>query len=109
MIFAARKSVAKLLPPLVVLWLAFAVLGGVVFLPQHAGLDAEGAGEAGLGLCAATAAVLFVAVARRPLRPAPAAHPARSGAAPLSVRPALWAAPRPPTVPLRQTLQVFLN
>ena len=109
MIFAARRSVARLLPPLVVLWLAFAVLGGIVFLPQHAGLDSGSAHETGLGICAATAAALFVAVARRPRRPAPAPGRVPLAAVPGAGRPTRRVATGPPVVPLRRTLQVFLN
>lgn len=106
-IFAARRSTAKLLPGLVVLWLAFAVLGGIVFLPQHAGVDSYSAHDGGLGLCAATAAALFVAVARRVRRPAPTI--CRVSPTPPVRCPARRVATRPPTVPLRRTLQVFLN
>ena len=108
-IFAARRSATKLLPLLIVLWLAFAVLGGVVFLPQHAGLDSGSGHEAGLGICAATAAVLFVAVARRPRRPAPTIARVPLAAPPGAGCAIQWVATRPPAVPLRRTLQVFLN
>ena len=99
---------ARLLPPLVVLWLAFAVVGGIVFLPQHTGLDADRAHDAGLGLCAATAAAIFAAVARRPRWPAPVRCERRSSP-PVRHHAAGRAVPRAPAVPLRRTLQVFLN
>lgn len=108
-IFAARRSATKLLPLLVVLWLAFAVLGGVVFLPQHAGLDSGSGHEAGLGICAATAAALFVAVARRPRRPAPTIDRVPLTAPLDAGRSTREVATRPPAVPLWRTLQVFLN
>ena len=99
-----------LLPVLVVLWLAFAVLGGVVFLPQHAGLDSGSAHDAGLGICAATAAAVFGAVARRPRRPQPSTRPFPVAPALFAVCPARRGAfaARPSAVPLRRTLQVFL-
>ena len=98
---------------LVVLWLAFAVMGGAVFLPQHTGVDvdrkAESSQEVGLGFCAATAAVLFVAIARRPRRQTlSAACPSQTSTSRAGKRPAGGSAPRPPSVPLRRTLQVFL-
>ena len=94
---------------MVVLWLAFAVLGGVAFLPQHTGLDADPVQGPGLGLCAATAAAIFAAVARWPRPPSfKAGRACRS--APSVRRPAAGrAAPRAPAVPMRRTLQVFLN
>ncbi len=101
------------MPPLVVLWLAFAVMGGAVFLPQHAGLDAdrdaESSQEAGLGLCAATAAVLFVAIARRPRRPASSLKREPPTPSPrVVVRPAKGVATLPPYASLRSALQAFL-
>lgn len=112
-ILAARRSVTRALPPLVVLWLAFAVLGGVVFVPQHQGpFDADHGPDA--GLCAATAAVLFVAIvrpSRRPVAPVgrtPRRTPLTARATPSHGRHPRRAMPRPPSVPLRRTLQVFL-
>ncbi len=108
-ILATRKWVTKLLPSLVILWLAFVVVGGAVLLPQHSGLDADRADKAGLGLCAATAAAVFAAVARRPRRPACSSW--RSCQTPPSCpdHTVGRTVPLPPAVPLRQTLQVFLN
>lgn len=64
MMFAARIAAVRLLPLLVVVWVTFAVLGGALYLAKHSGPPQDSL--AGMGLCAATVALLVGVRARRP-------------------------------------------
>lgn len=54
-----RNTAFRVLPLLMVVWMAFAVLGGALYLAEHEGPSGDSLVKAGVGLCAATAAVLF--------------------------------------------------
>lgn len=91
MMFAARKAAVRLLPLLVVVWATFAVLGGALYLAKHSGPPQDSLAEAGMGLCAATAALLVgiragITSICRPGRPPAFSRRAR---------------PSPPPVPFR--------
>ena len=61
-----RNIALRLLPVLVVVWAAVAVLGGAIYLANHAGPpDGETAAKGGLGLCAVSVAVIVGRAVRR--------------------------------------------
>lgn len=65
-VFAMRKISKRVLPLLVMVWATFVVLGGALYLAKHGGITEDSAVSAGMGLCAATAAILFGAGVGRP-------------------------------------------
>lgn len=106
MMFAARKAALRLLPLLVVVWATFAVLGGALYIAKRSGVPQDSLVEAGIGLCAATVALLAGVRAWRPRRdhadtPSPGARIFRA------VAPVARAFPSPPVVSLTRLLQVF--
>lgn len=106
--FAARKAAMRLLPFLVVVWATFAVLGGALYLAKHSGPPQDSLAEAGMGLCAATVALLVGVRARRlrgdrfdlPYRKAPGFFAPRPAFPPIRILPLSL-------VPLTRLLQVF--
>lgn len=54
-----RNIAFRVLPLLVVVWMAFAVLGGALYLAEHGKSSGDSLAKTGVGLCAATAAVVF--------------------------------------------------
>lgn len=64
--FGLRNIALRLLPVLVVVWATVAVLGGAVYLANHADPpDAGDAAKAGLGLCAVSVAIVVGRAVRR--------------------------------------------
>lgn len=105
-----RKMAPRILPLLVLIWTAFVVLGGAAYIAKHSGADtAEDAAMAGtgMGLCAATAAILFkrgVGRLRMPRSPVLLPGLATSARLVAGFLPVLTLHPPPP---LPQLLQVF--
>lgn len=65
-----RNIALRLLPLLVVVWATVAVLGGAIYLANHAGPpDAGTATKAGLGLCAVSVAIFAGKAVRRVAAP----------------------------------------
>lgn len=65
-----RNIALRLLPLLVVVWATVAVLGGAIYLANHAGPpDGETAAKAGLGLCAVSVAIFAGKAVRRVVPP----------------------------------------
>ena len=57
-VLTLRNIAIRLLPVLVVVWATVAVLGGAIYLANHAGPpDGGTAAKAGLGLCAVSVAI----------------------------------------------------
>ena len=56
-----RGIACRVLPLLVVVWMAFTVFGGAMYVAKHAKPSEHSVAKAGMGLCAATAAILFSA------------------------------------------------
>lgn len=88
-----RNIALRLLPLLVMVWATVAVLGGALYLANHADPpDTGDAAKAGLGLCAVSVAVIVGRAVRRVTIP------------PLAVRLLPAFAARPPRGPGRNTL-----
>lgn len=65
-VLGLRNIALRLLPVLVVVWATVAVLGGAIYLVNHADPpDAGDAAKAGLGLCAISVAVVAGRAVRR--------------------------------------------
>ena len=92
-VLRVRKTAFRLIPVLVVVWATVAVLGGAIYLANHAGpSDGDDAAKAGLGLCAVSVAI-FAGRAVRRLMPPPFVA---------GLRPAL-SLPRPLDRPVHET------
>ncbi len=63
-VFRLRKIAFGVLPVLVVVWATVAVLGGAIYLANHADPPGDAA-KAGLGLCAVSVAVVAGRAVRR--------------------------------------------
>lgn len=65
-VLRVRKTAFRLMPVLVVVWATVAVLGGAIYLANHAGpSDGDDAAKAGLGLCAVSVAIFAGRAVRR--------------------------------------------
>lgn len=105
--YLIRNIAFRLLPLLVVVWMAFVVLGGALYLAEHGDSSGDSLVKAGVGLCAATAAVLLATGAGKVLVPSPYIKwiPLYLGlrSSKIMVR----GASAPLVIPLRPLLQVF--
>lgn len=92
---------------LVVVWMAFVVLGGALYLAKHGEPSGDSLVKAGVGLCAATAAALFATGAGKVRAPSPDLNwtPLYSG--PSFSKTIVPDASAPLVIPLRPLLQVF--
>ncbi len=105
MMLSMRKGAFRVLPLVVVIWAALAVVGGGYHLAKEASMQ-DSAAKAGLGLCALSVALLVRAGVRRVQQPWPVGkcEPVNT---PLRVaRPAAHRKPPPPGAPTLQLLQV---
>lgn len=64
-----RYIALKVIPLLVLVWMSFAVLGGAVYTVKH-GTSGDSLAKTGMGLCAASVAILFSAGSRKVRPPA---------------------------------------
>lgn len=107
-----RKAALRALPLLVMVWALFAVTSGSLHAADQGGVSSDSVVESALGVCAATAATMSVAillkggVARlkatfygRRLPP--------ETAGPGEPRPRAYREPPPPATPMRILLQVM--
>lgn len=101
-----RNIALKVLPLLVLVWMSFAVLGGAVYTVKH-GTSGDSLAKTGMGLCAASMAILFSAGYRK-IRP-PARYkrylPLNVGLSFSRVPPRSVSAPF--VIPLAPLIQVF--
>lgn len=67
-----RRLTLAVVPLVILLWTTFVVLGGAMYVSEHADVDQGQAVKTGLGLCAATVALLSSGITRVPSPPAPA-------------------------------------
>lgn len=105
--YLIRNIAFRVLPLLVVVWMAFAVLGGALYLAEHGDSSGDSLVKAGVGLCAATAAVLFATRAGGVRVPSPDIKwvPLYLGPRPSKIISRNASAPL--VIPLRPLLQVF--
>lgn len=92
---------------LVVVWMAFVVLGGALYLAKHGEPSGDSFVKAGIGLCAATAAALFATGAGKVRAPSPDLDWTPLYSRPSFSRTIIRGASTPLVVPLRPLLQVF--
>lgn len=106
-VFATREISKSVPPVLAPVWAAFVVLGGAIYLAEHGGIAGDSAVSVGVGLCAATAAVLFGAGGGQARARRPASAPVRKVTRPRNAGPLRYAVRSSPSVSLTLLLLVF--
>ncbi len=102
-----RNIAFRVLPLLVVVWMAFAVFGGALYTVKHGEPSGDSLVKTGIGLCAATAAILFSGGPGKVRPPAPDKKYLPLGIGPRSSQVVSYGASAPLVVPLAPLLQVF--
>ena len=107
-VLGLRNIALRLLPVLVVVWATVAVLGGAIYLVNHADPPGDAA-KAGLGLCAVSVAVIVGRAVRRVTIPPLVAGllPASAARPPIALARGVLSGPPATGPPFFVLLQVF--